>query len=353
MTSSANTVRIPGHWRAAALAPLWRAVHERLSSGRPVTRVRLGPLDDEQRSALADLLGTAKLPGTRPTVTLERLDAVLVEAIGADTRTVVAQLLGPLGDRAGSRAAADAERAELWEWLATHEVVVAQPALAEWVRQVRSAGVIGGSVEATRRMLDAALAVLARLPAEGTPLPVLADELLGDSHALDDDTRLGGMVLRALATIYGQDAPKTAEQRRALWERAGVVDDELSTVVLATGLAPAGETLAGVILRSCAGSGHASALTLGQLRTSGDLRDVPPEVYVVENPSVLAVALRRFGAACPPLVCTSGWPNSAVILLLRMLTEAGARLAYHGDFDGEGIRIAAHVLARTGAAPGG
>ncbi|MCM2392526.1 DUF2399 domain-containing protein [Streptomyces albipurpureus] len=61
--------------------------------------------------------------------------------------------------------------------------------------------------------------------------------------------------------------------------------------------------------------------------------------------------LRRFGPHCPPLVCTSGWPNSAVIQLLRALAEQGATLRYHGDFDGEGIRIAAYVMDKTPAVP--
>ncbi len=70
-----------------------------------------------------------------------------------------------------------------------------------------------------------------------------------------------------------------------------------------------------------------------------------------ENPSVLAVALGRFGYRCPPMAVTAGWPNSAAILLLQKLAAAGARLYYHGDFDGEGLRIAATVVARTGAKP--
>ncbi|MEV0368885.1 DUF2399 domain-containing protein [Streptomyces sp. NPDC050636] len=69
----------------------------------------------------------------------------------------------------------------------------------------------------------------------------------------------------------------------------------------------------------------------------------------MENPSVMALALRRFGLRCPPLVCTSGWPNSAAIHLLRLLAHHGAALRYHGDFDGEGIRIAAYVLDKTPA----
>jgi uncharacterized protein (TIGR02679 family) len=39
------------------------------------------------------------------------------------------------------------------------------------------------------------------------------------------------------------------------------------------------------------------------------------------------------------------------MLLMRQLTTAGVTLGYHGDFDGEGVRIAAHVMARTGATP--
>ncbi len=71
----------------------------------------------------------------------------------------------------------------------------------------------------------------------------------------------------------------------------------------------------------------------------------------MENPSLLALAVRRFGPDCPPLVCTSGWPNSAAIHLLRLLADHGATLRYHGDFDGEGIRIAAYLLDKTPARP--
>lgn len=85
------------------------------------------------------------------------------------------------------------------------------------------------------------------------------------------------------------------------------------------------------------------------MRATSFSTGLPDDVWVFENPSVLALALGRFGGRCPPLMCTSGWPSSAAILLLRRLAAAGCRLRYHGDFDGEGVRIAAHVLARTGA----
>ncbi|MEV6711509.1 TIGR02679 family protein [Lentzea sp. NPDC051208] len=331
-----------------ALMPLWKAVHDRMSSGRQVSRVKAGPLDDEQRSAVADLLGTDRLPGEYATVSMAALDELLMSAVGAGAREVVVALLGPLDDRAGQRALADASRSELWAWLDSHVVVTSQPALKGWVDSVRRAGLIAGSVERTRRELDRALRILAALPAAGVPLPVLAENLLGDPHALDEGTRGAGLVLRALAELHDVELPKNAQERRALWESAGVVEDELSSVVLAAGLRLSG--VGGQVLRVCADEGHVAALTLAQVRATSFVGS-PQEVWVFENPSVLAVAVARLGPSCPPMVCTSGWPNSAVIALLRGLATEGSTLRYHGDFDGEGVRIAAHVIARTGATP--
>lgn len=340
---------LPGALRRAELTPLWREVHRRLSSGHAVTRLRVGPMDDEQRGALADLLGLERLPQRHHSLSMSRLESVVANVCGHSVTEVVAELIGPVADRAGDRDRQREARQRLWEWLGEHEVVAAQPALYDWVEQMRRNGVLDGSITTTRAVLSEALRVLERLPAEGIPLPALATEMLGDPHALDGGTRRAGMVLRALACLYGTDPPDGAEQRRALWERAGVAEDELSASVLVAGLQPSGENVACRVLRVCAEYGEAAALTLAQLRQS--VRVPERDVWVVENPTVLTLALRRFGTFCPPMICTSGWPNSAAIRLLRALAETGTALHYHGDFDGEGVRIAAHVLAKTGALP--
>lgn len=332
-----------------ALAPLWRAVHARLSDGRAVSRVRIGPLTVEQRGALADLLGLARLPDEHTSVALAQLDSALREAVGADTLDVVTELVGPVGDRAGERRRVDAERAALWAWFAGQPVVTAQPALVTWVAGVRRGGLFDGSVARTRAELERVTRVLERLPAAGVPLPVFADDVLGETHALDEGKRCAGLVLRALAAIYDVPPPTDAQQRRALWERAGVAEDELSSTVIAAGFRADGDDVVSRILRACADAGEAAVLTLRQLRAG--LGVTPADAWVFENPSVVALALARFGDRCPPIVCTSGWPSSAGILLLRSLSEAGTRLHYHGDFDGEGLRIAANVVARTGALP--
>jgi uncharacterized protein (TIGR02679 family) len=342
---------VPDRLRAAELAPLWKALHHRLSSGRAVSRVVVGGLDTAQQAALADLLGMDRYPGESVAVPLARLDSILGELTGLDTRAVTEAIAGPLGDRAQARADQERDRAELWSWVGRQPAVTAEPVLRAWAGDVRRAGVIGGSVQATRELLEQALAVLAALPAEGRPLPALAADVVRDPHALDDGRRLSGLVLRALATLYAVPVPEGAQARRALWERAGVACDALSTGVLAAGLRPDGGGVLGETLRLWASAGQPSVITLAQLQASPGLRIVEKDIRVVENPSILALAQQRFGARCPPMVCTSGWPNSAGVLLLRMLRESGAALHYHGDLDGEGLRIAAYTLARCGALP--
>ncbi|QKW09676.1 TIGR02679 family protein [Streptomyces sp. NA04227] len=341
--------------RRPELRPLWHTVHSRLSSGRPVNRVRLGPLDEAQREALADLLGLDRLPDPRPSVSLARLEEAVTELSGCTVRETVTELVGPLDDRAGERRRKEDERAELWTWLDGHATVRAQPALADWTASCRATGLVGGSPQLTRTLLADALTVLGELPAQAEPLPVFAARVLkGDAHALDDGTRLSTLVLRALATLHDTAAPESAAARRALWARAGVADDDLSATVLVGGLRPAGGGPLSRVARVCAEAGQAASLTLAQLRAPGEFTlasDPAPVVHAVENPSILALAVRRFGPDCPPLVCTSGWPNSAAIHLLRLLADQGASLRYHGDFDGEGIRIAAYLLDKTPARP--
>ena len=89
-------------------------------------------------------------------------------------------------------------------------------------------------------------------------------------------------------------------------------------------------------------------LTLAELREVWRLEGVGSVASVCENPEVMASAIERFGAACPPLVCISGWPHVAALRLLRALSADGCSLRYHGDFDWDGLRIAAAMIVRLG-----
>ncbi|XVQ07147.1 TIGR02679 family protein [Spirillospora sp. CA-255316] len=342
---------LPDRLRASDLSPLWKELHRRFSSGAAVSRVTVTGLDERQRAALADLLGLDRYPPPTLTVAVARLDAVLEEMAACDARTATETIIGPIGDRAAERRDRERGRTALWEWLAGHPVVAAEPALLDWVAQVQRRGLVEGSLDDTRAVLERALTVLSRLPADGRPLAAFANDTLGDPHALDEGRRLSGLVLKALACVYGIVPPREASERRALWERAGIACDSLSTTVLVAGLRPSGSDAMARSLNAWADAGQASVLTLAQLAEFPSLNGVGTQVWVTENPTIVALAVQRFGPRCPPLVCSSGWPNSAAIRLLRDLVTSGCTLHYHGDFDGEGLRIAAYFMARTGARP--
>lgn len=299
---------------------LWQAVWDRMSSGRPVSTVRLRGLTEPQRSALADLLGLDRLPPADFTVPLTKL---------GDVRAQVERIIGPLEDRAAAREAARLARQRFRDWITAHPVVRAEPVLKDWALTTR----------ADEETMRAALNVLSALPSDGRQLSVFAADVCDDTHALDEGTRLSTVVVQALAALH--DEPP---DRRARWEQAGISCDALSTTVLTAGLRPPGTDPLSASLNLMSGAGQACVVTLAQL-TSYPLK--LGTVHVVENPSVLSTALQRFGAGCPPLVTTSGWPSSAAMMLLRQ----AAQVRYHGDFDGPGLRIAAHVLAHTNAVP--
>ena len=177
-------------------------------------------------------------------------------------------------------------------------------------------------------------------------MPALAAQITGDTKALNHGTGLSTLVLRALAVRAGVARPGSAAERRDLWDRAGVLVDDLASRVLVLNLPAEGEGL-GEWLTGAARYGTPFQVTLHQL-AAHPIRVSCPRVFVCENPAVLRRACAELGAACPPLVCTEGRPSTAFHRLMGLAVGAGAELWYHGDFDWPGVAIAADVIARYG-----
>jgi uncharacterized protein (TIGR02679 family) len=337
------------------LQRLWREARDRLERlGGVRGTVRLPDVGDPgdagdagaaERRAVADLLGLATLPRGDLKVRLDRLDRALQESrFGVGLRAALERLGGPLRDRAGEQRQERLRRAALWAEAAAHPAVAARPALLDWLDDLRSSGLLrrlaaGGGEE--RRLLEQAFAVLSALSRPGVEirLPVLANEVLGASHALDPGRPVATLVTRALARLADRPPPGDARARRELWEKAGVIPDDLSGHVLLLGLAPAGGGRVGEGLRAFAAAGEPVKLTLRQLAAGLAFPGVA-RIHVCENPVVVAAAADRWGAACPPLACLEGFPSFAARRLLADLAKDGAEVLYHGDFDWAGLAVA-------------
>ncbi|MEV0926511.1 TIGR02679 family protein [Streptomyces spongiicola] len=301
----------------------------------------------------------------RLTVPLADLDAYLYDRYGTGLLQTLGALHGPLRDRPAERADEAAARARALE--AAHASPLAgrgwYPA---WLERVSADGTL---TRLLRRgdgaLLAAAVRVLEALELPGTrgdggrgplPLPVLAEWTTGDTKALVPGGPLEQLVLRALAQRAAVDGgpsvrvPQDRAGRRALWESAGAVADDLASQVLVLNVGASGDDVVCDWLRDATGFGIPFRLTLHQL-TSADIVPAAREIHICENPAVLRAAAAELADRAAALVCTEGVPSAACHRLLAAAARAGARLHWRADFDWTGLRITAAALERHGARP--
>ncbi|MGH3363294.1 MAG: TIGR02679 family protein [Nocardioidaceae bacterium] len=304
----------------------------------------------EQRHAVAEVIGRAVLKD-RVVVDLAALDARLEQRSGCGglADVVVAATGSPLRNRPEERVELERRRAEPLD-LALR--LVHEPWAEEWVAALRRSGILLRADDGTRLVADAArvLQELAEMAASARSRVELGARALGDAHALDEDTLLHNVVLRALAAAQVVDVPTTVAGRRALWERHGVLPDLVSATCLTLGLRPRGQSGMAIRLDQAAEQGDPVHLTTWELRRA-ELQVAPDTVVLVtENPRVLeAVAEHRGGEVA--VVCTSGQPNTVVSTVLSGLAASGCRLRYHGDFDWPGIGITNRLIGQFGVDP--
>jgi uncharacterized protein (TIGR02679 family) len=334
-------------------------------------RISVADPDDDERKAIIGITGVHQPSGTkRLTVSLEALDAAVSRGTGYGLVPLLTELGGLLRNRPGAAASLAASRAELVALAEASPLHLSSDWYRQWLGDLHQDGTLTRlATQGDAGLLGQAIRVLEFLdgrpagagpvgggPVGGGPagagpiaLPALAAHMTGDTKALNNGTGLSTLVLRALAVRAGVGRPGSAAERRDLWDRAGVLVDDLASRVLVLNLPAEGEGL-GEWLTGAARYGTPFQVTLHQL-TAHPIRVSCPRVFVCENPAVLRRACAELGAACPPLVCTEGRPSTAFHRLIGLAVGAGAELWYHGDFDWPGVAIAADIITRYGGRP--
>lgn len=327
------------------LASLRARLRQRLECGVTGT-FRLGGLNSAERHALASLLGRRARTADSMTLDIGELDAALRHAgVAATLREALERLDGPIVDRKAERTALQAQ------WQALRERCTDER-LTAWIGQARGMSLLkrlGRSPGAAGKILDAAQAVLGKLPAAGTPRSRLAAEVPGDAHGLDSGRPVASVVLAALrwesAEAADDEMLANDDGARDVWASAGVLVNELARPALFLNL-PVAEGF------QAPAPGEPGYVSLRALLRSPPRWDVAGRhIYVCENPNLIAIAADALGARCAPLVCTDGMPGAAQRTLLFQLARAGARLQYHGDFDWAGLKIGNWVVRACGAQP--
>ncbi len=345
-----------GYLSRPGLRRLLFAARERFErNGGPCGKLLLEALSPDEAHALNGLITPQRpfVAGGEARIKLPRLDAQLRGSrFAVSLEQALVAIDGPLGNRRAERAAVASAREAAWARVLAHP----QARRAEfepWLEHARRR--FGASHPERAAIVLQALDVMAALPADGRPLAaVAASHAGGDAHALDRDRPLGRLVAAGLLALEGAPPrePSSADEWRGLWARVGVSCDELSCTALTLGLRPprlARGYLPGR-LRAAARAGRPLVLTLREMRLE-PLRLAPGSLFVCENPSILAAAASVLGARCPPLLCTEGWPNTAVAAILDAAEAADMAILVHADADPAGAAIAARILRRARARP--
>lgn len=352
MTADLTELRGEGWHRLLAAA---RRSLER-TGGALGGSVSLNAPTDAERRVVIGITGSYR-PQTvqRLTIALATLDAALRQRYGAGLHHTLVTLGGPLRDRPAQREAEQRGRAEAIA-AAGESVLAGQAWFSSWWSALESDGTITRLLRRSDgRLLADAVRTLERLarhqPGGPIPLPVLAEQVTGDTKALLPGGPLATLVLRALATRAGQAAvPRDRAGQRALWEMHGAIADDLASQVLVLNLACRGGGLAARWLTEARQFGIPFRLTLQQ-QAAGDVLPVATDIFVCENPAILRVAASGLGAGCWPLVCTEGMPSAACHKLLGAAVAQGARLRWRADFDWSGLRIVGSAVSSHGAQP--
>jgi len=329
------------------LAALRRKLRRHFAYGKPgetATILRLNGLSPQEHETLAGLTGRPPHYTKSMQIDLAAIDTSLRNAgIAASLFHALEQIDGPIVHLATARAEAQAS----WSAVAAGGK---HPDLARYLSTQTGLGLLKRlsrqSPQTAASLRESADTVLRRLPANGLPRAQLAAETLGDAHALDASRPLATLVLAVLRQDPADGANGAVESSaRDVWARAGVLVNELAKPVLYLNL----PTHDREFMATPGEPAYASLRKL--IRSPGAWTVAGRNVYVCENPNLVAIASDQLGAGCPPLVCTDGMPAAAQRTLLTQLKAAGCRLLYHGDFDWPGLHIANHVMSTHGAQP--
>jgi uncharacterized protein (TIGR02679 family) len=331
------------------LRDLRQRLRSRYERGSLRDQFTLTDLAPHERRALAGLLGRRAVAAGSMRLRRSELDAALSHAgISASLRQALEFIDGPLSDRRADRAS----RQQSWD---TAFSCIEEPRLVALVADVAGTALVkrlaASDPQRAKILIEQAARVLSRLPGRGTSRAQLAADVLGDSHGLDNGRAVGTIVLRACAadpfleTVEAAGLQDAEESLRERWARLGVTVNALTLPALCLNLPIMNPDLVHQ-------AGEPLHLSLRRL-----LRRPPAwvvadrDVFVCENPDIVAIAADRLGSTCAPLVCTDGMPSAAQQTLLAQLAAAGARLRYHGDFDWGGLTIGNFVMREFGAKP--
>ena len=200
-------------------------------------------------------------------------------------------------------------------------------------------------------MVRYVVSALDQLPSSRSPerLALFAQRISGDPHTFDPDRAEGRLFRHALVDLVSLSDGASPLERvplTDLFANAGLLVDTISSNVAVFNLA--GAIYHNSILDPLpqAAGERVLLLPLRQLLEWQSAQPATADIYVFENPQVFEEVIAGLtrsnsGKTLPTLVCTSGWPSTAAIMLLdQLLAPQVSQQAPQQGFDLPGLERA-------------
>ena len=180
------------------------------------------------------------------------------------------------------------------------------------------------------------------------PLAVFAAEISGNPHYFDRGTAAGQLLVHAVCYWKKAELPENAHQWRELLQGAGIVPDNVSSMLHACGLRMKRKEGWHPAYDAFCTLKEPYVITMENLRGIIGVQAVGDCVYVVENEMVFTYLLNNAPKDHLTLLCTSGQLRAVALELIRMILDSGVRIYYSGDIDPDGIGIADRLWQKFG-----
>ena len=169
-----------------------------------------------------------------------------------------------------------------------------------------------------------------------TSLTILASTS-SNPHFLDLGTPTSNLFFKLTANYYQKKEPKTTIEKIKFLSDLNIYIDTLSNFVIIYNFKSDSE-----LINTFTKEKQPLNLNLNNILTIGKIDTDLKKVLVFENPSMLPV----FAKYNIPIIISYGNPNFAFYKVIEKLIETKNQIYYNGDFDPEGLVIAANICEK-------
>lgn len=179
-------------------------------------------------------------------------------------------------------------------------------------------------------------------------LPIFSSKVSKDPHYFDSNTTAGKLLIHSICYVLNKKYPENAEATAEVLYSAGLLKDDISSSTVTFGLKAYRDNKELEFIYSFTEFKEPIILTLGNLAKIDRFCCNKNKLFIFENPSLFSEIVKSLESLKPSIMCTSGQLKLASLVLLDKTIEYVDEVYYSGDFDPEGISIAAKLQERYG-----